>query len=97
MSRTVSVRFTDNQTGTGNDVPVQATGQSQHLNTLLAGTNVAKDGSITSIELQANFQNTTLVAFANGKELGKASGNGNNQMQFQRTPINSISITLTAS
>ncbi|KAJ9653238.1 hypothetical protein H2198_007541 [Neophaeococcomyces mojaviensis] len=97
MTRQVSVRFSDSQTGAGVNIPVQATGQDQQANTLLANTNVASEGYLTSIELQADFQNTTLIVKANGSEIGKASGNGNNVAQFSRTQIANITINLSAS
>lgn len=96
MTRQVSIRFTDNQTGTGADVEVNVESQDQSLSTLLANTVDAKDGYLTSAELQGQFQGVTLIVKANGKQIGEAKGSGNNECNFARTPISQLSITLTA-
>jgi len=93
----VSVRFTDNQSGAGVNVQVTANGQDQDASSLLANTALASDGYLTSVELQSDFQNTTLIVKSNGNQIAQASGNGNNVAQFSRTPINNITINLSAS
>lgn len=93
MTRQVGIRFTDNQSGAGATIQVHV-GNHQSLSTLLANTEVAKGGSITSAELQSNFQGAVLIVKDNGQQIGKADGNGNNQTSFTRTPISQLTIDL---
>lgn len=88
----VGVRFTDNQSGIGANVTIHL--GSWDVNYLLANTADAKDGYLTSIELQSNFQGVDLYVYADGNQIGEAVGNGNNQCSFKRTPINELSINL---
>jgi hypothetical protein len=91
----VSVKFTDDQTGSNANVEVSANGHSQSVKSLLANTSLAKDGFINAIELQANFINVTLIVKNNNQEIGKASGNADNVARFSRTSIDHLTIEVT--
>lgn len=95
-TRQVGIRFTDNQTGIGATVPVNVEAVDQSVSALVANSNVAEVGFLTSIELQSNFQGVKLIVKANGAQIATADGNANNVASFNRTPISQLSINLTA-
>ncbi|KAJ9653919.1 hypothetical protein H2198_006970 [Neophaeococcomyces mojaviensis] len=95
--RKVTVNFTDNYTGANVGVDVTANQGDQAVANLLAHSTVGVEGFITTVELQANRQNSIVVVKRNGSEIGRADGNANNVVNFSRSAIGEITTDLTAS
>lgn len=89
----VTIRFSDNQTGKGQNVEIHPNDNTiLNLPGLLSGTDLAQVGYITSIELQSNFTNIEAVIWVSSTEVGVATTSNNSVKLPVRSSIEQVSL-----
>lgn len=80
-----------------NNVPVNANGQDQQVSSLIANTDVGKSGSVSYIQLQANFQKATVVVKKKGQTVVTLSASKDYYDLGSAVPVGELVINATSS
>lgn len=93
MSDTVTIRFSDNQSGQGQNVQITPNDNNiLNLSDLLNGTSLAQVGYITSVELQSNFTNIEAIIWVSSTEVAVATTSHNFVNLPVRSAISQVSL-----
>ena len=91
MSSSVTIRFTDNQSGHGENVSINPSDNLIDVSNLLKGTS-QENGYITNVELQSNFTDIEAPVWISSTEVGLLS-TSQNQLTFPgRTSVKQVSL-----
>ena len=95
MSDPVTIRFTDNQTGRGANADVATNGQCQTVSKLVAGSERASVGFLTSIELERNFTDVMVELKVHETEVAILTIDNNSMILPTRAELNFTAIKVT--
>ena len=93
MSNPVTIRFSDNSTGKGQNVQVTPDNNNiLTLSDLLKKTDLAQVGYITSIELQSDFTNIETTVWVSSTEVAVLTTNKNSISLPTRSAISQVTL-----